>query len=40
MVKSESLSDRERLEILSEELEKFENLIRGHRKLLKAIGEL
>lgn len=40
MAKLENLSDKERYEIVKEELEDFEKLIRGHEKLLKAIGEL
>lgn len=40
MGKSENLSDKERYEILTEELEHFEKLVKGHEKLLVAIGEL
>jgi hypothetical protein len=40
MVKSENLSDKERLKIVSEELKEFNKLVDGHRKLLTAIGNL
>jgi len=40
MEKSESSKDKERKEIVSEEIERFKNLIKGHEKLLTAIGEL
>ncbi|MEK6917091.1 MAG: hypothetical protein AABW92_05085 [Nanoarchaeota archaeon] len=40
MVKSENLKDKERLVVVSEEIEMFKNLIKGHEKLLIAIGEL
>jgi hypothetical protein len=40
MAKSESSSDKERREIVSEEIERFKSLIKGHEKLLAAIGEL
>ena len=40
MEKSESSQDKVRLEIVSEELERFKKLIEGHRKLLAAIGNL
>ena len=40
MGKSESSKDKERKEIVSEEIERFKNLIKGHEKLLTAIGEL
>ena len=40
MEKSESSQDKLRLEIVSEELERFKKLIKGHRKLLIAIGRL
>lgn len=40
MVKSERLSDKEILEIVSRELEGFSKLIKGHERLLRAIGEL
>lgn len=40
MEKYETSNDKVRLSILAEEIEKFEKLIEGHRKLLIAIGEL
>ncbi|AJF60863.1 hypothetical protein QT06_C0001G0009 [archaeon GW2011_AR15] len=40
MGKSESSNDKEKLEIVSEEIERFKNLVKGHEKLLTAIGEL
>ncbi len=40
MEKSKSLEDRRRYEIVSEELKHFEELIKGHKKLLTAIGNL
>ncbi len=40
MEKSENLSDKKRYEIVAEEIEQFENLIKGHKKLLEAIGNL
>ena len=40
MEKSESSNDKEKFEIVSEEIERFKNLIKGHEKLLIAIGEL
>ena len=40
MAKSENLNDKERMEIVSEEIKRFKNLIKGHEKLLIAIGEL
>ncbi len=40
MAKSKNLEDKRRYEIVSEELKNFEKLIRGHRKLLNAIGNL
>lgn len=35
-----NLEDKEKYEVISEELEKFNKLIEGHRKLLIAIGNL
>ncbi|HLD33232.1 MAG TPA: hypothetical protein VJB66_00805 [Candidatus Nanoarchaeia archaeon] len=32
--------DKENLEIVSRELDRFNKLIKGHEKLLKSIGEL
>ena len=43
MAKSKNLreiSDKEKYEIVAEEIKKFNNLIRGHRKILEAIGNL
>ena len=40
MVKSSHSKDRIRYEIVSAELEEFNKLINGHRKLLVAIGKL
>ena len=40
MEKSRSSEDKLRLNIMQEEIEKFKKLIQGHRKLLKAIGEM
>ena len=40
MEKSESLEDKERCKIVIEEIENFEKLVKGHRKLLEAIGKL
>jgi hypothetical protein len=33
-------SSKERRQIVAEELEKFEKLLNGHRKILQAIGSL
>ncbi len=40
MARSSSLSDEEILEIVAREIEGFKRLIRGHERLLQAIGEL
>lgn len=40
MVKYENLTDEEIYEIISKEIEKFNKLIAGHRKLLEAMGDL
>ena len=40
MVKSENLKDEEKYQIVAEELSSFEKLVKGHRKLLEAIGSL
>ncbi len=40
MATSKHLTDKERYEIVAEELERFQKLVKGHEKLLKAIGEL
>ena len=40
MAKSENSKDKERMKIVSEEIERFKSLIKGHEKLLTAIGKL
>lgn len=40
MEKSENLSDELRCKIVKEEIELFNKLVKGHEKLLKAIGDL
>ncbi len=40
MAKSGNLKDEERYKIVIEEIRKFKKLIKGHEKLLRAIGEL
>ncbi len=40
MDKSKNLKDKIRYRIVIEEIEKFKRLVRGHRKLLAAIGGL
>ncbi len=40
MEKSNRLSDKQRYEIVAEEIATVKKLIKGHEKLLKAIGEL
>ena len=40
MAKSEHLKDKERYNLVKEEIKRFNNLIEGHRKLLSAIGSL
>ncbi len=40
MEKSEHLNDKQRSEIVIEEINQFKKLIQGHRKLLEAIGDL
>ncbi len=40
MAKSENLDDKQRLKIVSEEINRFKKLIHGHEELLYAIGEL
>ena len=40
MAKSENLKDNKKYEMVIEELEHFEKLIEGHKKLLTAIGNL
>jgi len=34
------IGDKERYEIVSQEIKRFNKLIEGHRKLLEAIGDL
>ena len=40
MEKSENLNDKKRCEIVAQEIEHVEKLIKGHEKLLIAIGKL
>ncbi|MFH1391848.1 MAG: hypothetical protein ABIH20_06045 [Candidatus Diapherotrites archaeon] len=40
MVKSGNSKDELRYKIVSEELEEFNNLVKGHKKLLEAVGKL
>ena len=40
MEKLKRLSDKKRLQIVREELELFEKIVKPHRKLLEAIGKL
>ncbi len=40
MEKLENLKDEERAKIVVEEIEKFKKLIKGHEKILYAIGKL
>jgi hypothetical protein len=40
MEKSKALSDKEKCEILVKEIEEFKKLMKGHEKLLAAIGKL
>ena len=40
MEKSKNSDQAERAKIVLEELEEFEKLIKGHKKLLEAIGRL
>ncbi len=40
MEKSKYFSDKERLVIMQEELARFQKIIKGHEKLLEAIGKL
>jgi len=40
MEKSKNSNDKKRYQIVIEELEYFKKLINGHKKLLKAIGNL
>jgi len=38
--RSKDLKDRQRYKIVVEEINKFNELVKGHRKLLEAIGSL
>ena len=40
MVESGNLDDKKRYEIVSEELKRFNRLVKGHKKILYAIGNL
>lgn len=40
MVKSETSKDKLKLKIVQEEIEQFQKLISGHKKLLEAIGRM
>lgn len=40
MKKNKSLKDSEKLSIIKEELDDFNKLVKGHRKLLEAVGKL
>jgi len=40
MVKSKSLKDKKKYDIVSKEIKEFNKLISGHSKLLYAIGQL
>ena len=40
MAPSNHLSDKERYSIVAQEINEFERIIRGHEKLLEAIGKL
>ena len=40
MAKSENLNDKERCKVVLEELKEFNELVKGHKKLLLAIGRL
>ncbi len=40
MAKSRNLKDSERYKIVLEEVQQFNKLVKGHKKLLAAIGEL
>lgn len=40
MVKSKNLDAKLRLKIVQEEIENFQKLVSGHRKLLEAIGKM
>jgi hypothetical protein len=40
MVKSNNLNDKMKSKIVIEELSRFNNLVKGHKKILNAIGKL
>ncbi|MEK6938149.1 MAG: hypothetical protein AABX04_03825 [Nanoarchaeota archaeon] len=40
MAKLENSQDKQRLKVVSEELDRFKKLIEGHEKILMAIGNL
>jgi len=40
MAKSRNLSDKQVQKIVAEEVEEFNNLVKGHEKILRAIGDL
>ncbi len=40
MAKSENLKDKEAYKIVSHELDRFMSLVKGHEKILEAIGKL
>ena len=40
MAKSENLKDKGIVKIVSQELDKFNQLVEGHKKILKAIASL
>ena len=40
MAQYENSDDKRRYEIVSEELKRFNKLVNGHKKILRAIGEL
>mgnify|MGYP001610874181 CR=1 FL=1 len=40
MEKSKSLKDNKRIRIVPEEVDRFKSIIKGHEKLLNAIGKL
>ena len=37
---SKDLKDRQRYKLVAEEIKKFSDLIKGHKKILEAIGNL
>ncbi len=40
MAKSDHSDDESRLEVVKDELEKFSQIVKGHRKSLDAIGKM